>query len=113
MIEGSQFYGKTIKLYKVYGSEEPEVKKPVNPSKNAPSRTVKPAEMPAVPHMDAEPSENASAADKELKEYPDVTNIEEARMVLKSLGAKATQLKESAIRKTMDQLGVSFPNYTE
>lgn len=62
----------------------------------------------------AKPAAAAPAAEKVIapKVYPDVKTYEEAITVLKSLGAKATQLRSiEAAKKYMSQNNVTFPNY--
>ena len=87
IIEHSPYFGGTIKLIQVYGND---------------SDAAAPAPAPAV--------EAPKAA--EPKVYPDVETYEQAVVVLKSLGAKATQLRSTdAIRKFMSTMNVSFPNY--
>lgn len=97
MIESSPLFGHKIILYKVYGEPEPEV---------APAAAPQPAAAPApAPAAEAE-------APIEYKEYPEVRSIEDARALLKSLGAKATQLaQESSMKKFMEKNHIKFPNF--
>ena len=106
MIENSALYGSTIRLVKVYGNEAASapaaaVKKSEKP------KTVKAAEA-AQTEAAAEPAEASGQ-----KDYPEVTTKEEAYAILKSLGAKAVELKDTAsFKATMDKYGVTFSNFT-
>lgn len=84
IIEHSPYFGGIIKLLHVYGSIEEK----------------------AVAKSEAATPKN------EPKVYEDVETYEQAITVLKSLGAKATQLRSvDAIKKLMASMNVSFPNY--
>ena len=90
IIEDSAFFGNTIKLLRVYNSEEDS--KPAEPKAAEPKAVEKPAEVISV---------------------PEVTSKEEAVSYLKGRGAKATNLKDDdSIRKFMAKIGVEFPNFT-
>ncbi len=95
MIENSILFGGTIKLVRQFGEEDPEPeKKAVAPSKDE----------------DAKQAEDTEAG-KELKEFPDVTTIDELRQILKANGAKAPTLtSESAMMRWAENHGLSFPN---
>lgn len=81
IIEDSPLFGSTIKLVRSY---EDEVKE-------------------EAPVKDASPV---------LQEIPGVTCHEEAVAYLKAHGAKATNLSsDTAIKKYMVKIGVTFPNY--
>lgn len=94
MIEGSEYFGKLIKLYKVYGEDGIQ-----DQSGDA-----------------EEPVQTAPAAKEErdeIKSFPDVTTIEQLRSKLKSLGAKATNLGSvPAMKKFIASKGLEFPNFT-
>lgn len=93
MIEGSPLFGRMIKVYKVYGDE--------NGTAGA-SAGKKAAAAPA----------KTPAPTIEPKEYPEVTTLEEVIRILKSLGAKATNLvDEASIKRYMNNKKVSFPNF--
>lgn len=49
---------------------------------------------------------------RELEEFPDVTDFASAAALLKSRGAKASQLKSiEGVRTLATNMGVSFPNW--
>lgn len=86
IIENSPYFGRLIKLIRVIGDPSPL------PEAEA---AVRDAEVNGV-----------------VKEYPDVTDIDQARAVLKSLGAKATVLASpEAMERFMTAKQVSFPNF--
>lgn len=92
MIEGSSYFGKKIRLFKVYGSlDEPAAPAPVKPKKE-------PVAAPA-----AEP-------EAEAIDFPEITSLEEAQAKLKSLGAKATQLSGTGMKKFMAAKNITFSN---
>lgn len=99
IIEHSPYFGRMIRIVRVNSDENnaptPVVAKPTAVVENKPAETVE------------------TKADKETpKVYPDVKTYEEAISVLKSLGAKATQLRSvDAAKKYMSQNSVTFPNY--
>ena len=106
MIESSPYFGHKIILHRVYGEPEPEV---------APAPAPQPAAAPA-PAKSAPAPEVAPTAvaetPVEYKEYPEVRSIEDARALLKSLGAKATQLaQETSMKKFMEKNHIKFPNF--
>lgn len=102
IIEHSPYFGRMIRIIRVSSDgQKPE------PVAAAPA----PA---AAPIKKAAPAaEGAAAQDPEAeKVYPDVKTYEEAISCLKSLGAKATQLRSvEAAKKFMSQKNVTFPNY--
>lgn len=99
IIEKSPYFGKSIKLQSVYGVD------------NKTKAVAKTADAPA-PVKAKKPVIEGENAGKNAKIFPDVTTYEQAIQALKSLGAKATQLRGvPAIQKTMVTLGVEFPNY--
>lgn len=96
MIESSPLFGKTIKLVKAYGKDEPAEK--VAPKK----AKVAIKETPAVEQEEV----------PEIAEYPDVTTKEQLIAVVKSHGAKATVLADEAkLKKFIASKNLSFPNY--
>lgn len=108
MIEGSPLFGKTIKLYKVYGNDETEAKVAAPAPKPAVPKKVKPA--PARP-------EPVNEANKEWEDADDpsnsVTTREEAMAYLKKNGAKATDLiDDDAMKAYMAKSGITFKNFT-
>lgn len=105
MIESSPLFGHKIILYKVYGEPEPEVVPAAAPQ---PAAAHAPAPAPAPASAPAAGTESPI----EYKEYPEVRSIEDARALLKSLGAKATQLaQESSMKKFMEKNHIKFPNF--
>lgn len=57
-------------------------------------------------------AEHIAEHESKTTEYPDVKTIEQARAVLKSLGAKATVLtKPEGMIDFMHKQGISFPNF--
>ncbi len=96
MIENSELYGGTIVLVKTYGEES----EPASAAEEIPKPAAKAAKK----------TETAASAD--AKDYPEVTTKEEAYAVLKSLGAKAVELKDTAAFKAaMNRYGVTFSNF--
>lgn len=88
MIENSRLFGSLIRIHRTYGDESSKV-----------------------------PSGAACAAEENepapLQSFPDVTDFEEVVETLKSLGAKATNLKTvDGIRKFMTAKNIEFPNYS-
>lgn len=99
IIEHSPYFGRMIRLVRV-NSDENNAAAPIA-AKPAAVAAVKPAEP-------VETNDDMAAP----KEYPDVKTYEEAISILKSLGAKATQLRSiEAAKKYMSQNNVTFPNY--
>lgn len=100
IIEKSPYFGRLVRLVEIYDNgpkKSDVVKTQAEPVKEAPNEPAK---------------ELAKANSKEPKVYPDVTSYEEAVAVLKSLGAKATQLVSTeTIKKCATTKGVTFPNY--
>lgn len=93
MIEDSPLYGNIIKLIKVYGEGAKSAEQESKPVKKAVVKT-------------------SEASASEATDYPEVTTKEEAYAVLKSLGAKAVELKDLAsFKATMNRLNVTFSNY--
>lgn len=92
IIEHSPYFGRMIRIIRVSSDGQ------------------KPEPVAAAP---APAAESAAAQDPEAeKVYPDVKSYEEAISCLKSLGAKATQLRSvEAAKKFMSQKNVTFPNY--
>lgn len=87
MIENSKLFNHQITIFRQFGEEAP-----------------KPA---AEPVQAAKPATNPAALD-----YPDVTNIDEARVVCKSLGAKAQSLTtEGGIKNFMAKKNITFSNF--
>lgn len=83
IIENSKFFGPMITIVRVAGTE---------------ADNKKPAAAPA--------------PEKSLEAVTSVTSREEAVAYLKAKGAKATDLKsDAAIKKSMEKIGVFFPNY--
>ena len=114
MIEGSSLFGKTIKLYKVYGSEEPAAKVVAKVAAPAASRRPKPAPgKPKPAPAPAEP-ENEDKKEEEVADPSDaVTTREEAMVYLKKNGAKATDLvDDDAMKAYMAKSGITFKNFT-
>lgn len=96
MIEDSPYFGKMIKLVKVYGTN--------NPSREEAA----PKKAPAKPVKKAEPVEEEVIP----TEYPDVTTKEQLIAAVKAHGAKANILADEAkIKKFAANKGLSFPNY--
>lgn len=86
IIENSQYFGRLIKLLRVYNNE---------------GAGISPAAA----------TEKAAGAVVQKTSVPEVTTQEEAVAYLKSKGAKATDLRSAeAIKKFADKIGVSFPN---
>ncbi len=87
MIENSPLFGNLIRIHRIYGGESPKA------------------------------SEETAYASAErdtpvLQSFPDVTDFEGVVETLKSLGAKATNLKTvDGIRKFMVAKNIEFPNY--
>ena len=101
MIENSDLYGGTIRLVKVYG-EEDEAAAPTA-EEEAPKQVAKTVKKAAA----------AAPTGAETKDYPEVTTKEEAYAILKSLGAKAVELKDTAsFKATMNKYNVTFSNYS-
>lgn len=101
MIENSDLYGGTIRLVKVYG-EEDETAAPTA-EEEAPKQVAKTVKKAAA----------AASTGAETKDYPEVTTKEEAYAILKSLGAKAVELKDTAsFKATMNKYNVTFSNYS-
>ena len=99
MIEGSPLFGKTIKLYKVYGSVEAPKPKKVEPEE-APAAKTAAAKAKAKPAEDAE-------------KVAGVSTHEEAVAYLKKKGAKATDLiDDESMRAFMAKKNITFDNYT-
>lgn len=93
MIENSSLFGSVIKIVKVYGGEAKSGVQESKPEKKAVAKA---------------PEATAS----EATDHPEVTTKEEAYAVLKSLGAKAVELKDLAsFKATMNKLNVTFSNY--
>lgn len=85
IIEHSPYFGGIIKLMEVYATADTKNSAPIMKEEN--------------PRAEA-------------KVFEDVTTYEQALTVLKSLGAKATQLRSiDAVKRLMANLNVSFPNY--
>ena len=108
MIENSPLFGRTIKLVRVEKVEAPvaaPVQKPAAPRK--PAAPKKPAPEEPAP---GEPEEAAPAAELAVEEHPEVTTKEAAVALLKSKGAKATDLTDEKYLKYAAKIGVSFPN---
>ncbi len=102
MIENSDLYGGTIRLVKVYGDEN-EAAAPAA-EEDAPKQVAKPAKKVAAA---------AASTGAETKDYPEVTTKEEAYAILKSLGAKAVELKDTAsFKATMNKYNVTFSNFS-
>lgn len=102
MIENSDLYGGTIRLVKVYG-EEDEAAAPTA-EEEAPKQVAKTVKKAAAA---------AASTGAEAKDYPEVTSKEEAYAILKSLGAKAVELKDTAsFKATMNKYNVTFSNYS-
>lgn len=102
MIENSDLYGGTIRLVKVYG-EEDEAAAPTA-EEEAPKQVAKTVKKAAAA---------AASTGVEAKDYPEVTSKEEAYAILKSLGAKAVELKDTAsFKATMNKYNVTFSNYS-
>lgn len=98
MIEDSPYFGRMIKLVKVYGYDKAPEEKVAAPKKTA---TPKPVAK-------SEPEEEEPV----LTEYPDVTTKEQLIAVVKAQGAKANILADEAkIKKFVANKGLSFPNY--
>lgn len=87
MIEGSPYFGKTIRLYKIYNADAE------SETSAAAKSFAKPEPVPVEP-----------------QEFPEITTLEEAQAKLKSLGAKATQLTGAGMKKFMALHKISFPN---
>ena len=86
IIEGSQYFGRCIKRIRVI--------------------------VDSVPAAEASAKAKAAEVNGAMKEYPDVTDIDQARAVLKSLGAKATVLASTeAMERFMAAKQFSFPNF--
>ena len=118
MIEGSPLFGKTIKLYKVYGSEEPAAKVVAKVAAPAAPRRPKPAPgKPKPAPAPAEPENEDKNEDKKEEAAADpsdaVTTREEALVYLKKNGAKATDLiDDDAMKAYMAKSGITFKNFT-
>lgn len=98
IIEHSPYFGRMIRLVRV-NSDESTSHSPVE-------------RRPAAASVKEAASDAADTAKEAPKVYADVKSYEEAISVLKSLGAKATQLRSvEAAKKYMAQNNVSFPNY--
>ena len=86
IIENSPYFGRLIKLLRVYNKD---------------GASVAPAAA----------TEKAAGAKVEKTSVPEVTTQEEAVSYLKSKGAKATNLRSAeTIKAFADKIGVSFPN---
>lgn len=87
IIENSKYFGKTIKLIKSYGNDQPAA--PAAPKAAAPK---------------AEPDEP--------KVFEDVTSYDQVIAILKGFGVKATQLRTpELVKKVCAARNISFPNY--
>lgn len=87
MIENSPLFGNLIRIHRIYGGENPKASE---------ETTYAAAEQEQPP----------------LQSFPDVTDFEGVVETLKSLGAKATNLKTvDGIRKFMVTKNIEFPNY--
>lgn len=88
MIENSDMFGSLIKIHRIYGEE-------------------------AAVQTTARGKENPTKVNQnEEKVYPDVTTFEGVVEVLKSLGAKATNLNSmDNIMKFMTNKNIKFPNF--
>ena len=99
IIEHSPYFGRMIRLVRV------------NSDENNAAAPVAAKTAPIVESKSAEPAFKDNGKETP-KEYPDVKTYEEAISVLKSLGAKATQLRTiEAAKKFMSLNNISFPNY--
>ena len=113
IIEKSKLFGSTITLIRTFGPAP--VKKPKNdpnPVKE-PELTNKPPVMSGEnPKNDPNPVEEPELTQKD-GEFPDLRTWEEVAAKLKSLGAKATDLRtRAAAQKFASAQGLSFPNFT-
>ena len=101
MIEGSPLFGKTIKLFKVYGNIDDEPK---------PHKVVEPVDAPAARSAAAKAkAKTAETAEK----VEGVSTHEEAVAYLKKRGAKATDLiDDESMRAFMAKKNITFDNYT-
>lgn len=97
LIENSPSYGGLIKLVRAFGDEEPEASAaPVS----------KPAHTATAEVQDKDNSQ-------ETKSYPDVTDIDQVRTVLKASGAKAPTLTSlNAMAKWAKANNIEFPNFS-
>lgn len=97
MIENSPMFGRIIKLIKVYGNDSPAA---------APAKQKSAARV----VVDDEPEEQGVV--DPTKVFADVTTYDELIAVLKSKGAKATQIKDAeAAKKFIIRNGFAFPNF--
>lgn len=89
-----------------------EAKKAADMKKKSQSKPDEEAQNP--PEETAAPVEETVAeenAGTDANVFPEVTTVAEAVVILKSLGAKAAQMKGRAgVLKTAEEMGVSFPN---
>lgn len=92
IIENSPMFGRLIKLVAVH-----EIIDPLHPD--------------AVPVVETPKKETPKVDEDKTKDYPEVVTKEEQLEILKSLGAKATNLvDDEAIRKFMEKKKVTFSN---
>lgn len=114
IIEHSPYFGRLIKLIRVSSDEKGDAA----PAKAQATARV---QQPAISQEKPSQPKDESTDEKELlpqgdneapTEYPDVKTYEEAIAVLKSLGAKATQMRTIPMtKKLVEKMNISFPNY--
>ena len=98
MIEGSELYGRMIKLYKTYGENGLQDEEEANEEMPAAAPAAAPAPV---------------AAPMETAVFEDITTIEEVRAKLKSMGAKANTLASTAgMKRFIAAHNIEFPNFT-
>lgn len=78
---------------------------------NPTEETPVPAEEAAEPAECAETTAEEENVNPDANVFPEVSTVAEAVVILKSMGAKAAQMKGRAgVLKTAEEMGVSFPN---
>ena len=103
IIESSPMFGKDIILLREHASDNGESsKKPAPRGVSKPRANSKQSEQPKV----------EDSPESEVKEFAEVNSRESAVEILKSLGAKATELvNDEAMIAYMKKNKISFPNY--
>lgn len=111
VIENSDIFGRTIKLYRKYGTDSVP-NKPSSRRSTATSRTAKTAKVEAPAELpEAEAPASSDEADNSKKIIDTVTTKAEAVEYLKGLGAYAMHLTtDEGILKSAAKYHVSFPN---
>lgn len=110
IIEHSPYFGRLIKLIRVSSDENPAYQGDAAPAKAQAISQEKPSQP---KDESTDEKELLPQGDNEAPtEYPDVKTYEEAIAVLKSLGAKATQMRTIPMtKKLVEKMNISFPNY--